>query len=269
MLKKTSCFLVLAGAVALAPFSVRCGRDSRRTVNVVGSTSIQPFAELLAQEYEKKNPGQKVDVQGGGSTAGLQAVHNGLAQIGMCSRALSPEEAKEFTPVTIARDGLAVVVNPANPVGGLTVEQIRGLFSGQTKNWTDVGGKDEPVRVITREEGSGTRDCFVHLAMGKEKISQEALVQESSGAVKELVKGNPGAIGYISLGLVSKELKALVVDGAVPTAENVLAGKYKLARPLLFVTRGSPNPKAQKFIDFVSLPESQKTLEAEGLIRAQ
>ncbi|HVP11411.1 MAG TPA: phosphate ABC transporter substrate-binding protein [Phycisphaerae bacterium] len=246
-----------------------CRRDDPGTVNVVGSTSIQPFAELLAQEYEKKNPDHKVDVQGGGSTAGLQAVANGLAQIGMCSRGLTPEESKQFTGVMIARDGLAVVVNPANPVSELKMEQVRGLFSGQIKNWKDIGGRDEPVRVITREESSGTRECFVHLVMGQEKISREALVQESSGAVKELVKGNTAAIGYISLGLVGKELKALVVDGEQPTAQNVLDGKYKLARPLLFVTKGSPSPAAQKFIDFVLLAESQKTLEAEGLIRAR
>ncbi len=239
-------------------------------VNVVGSTSIQPFAEHLSQEYAKKHPNEKVDVQGGGSTAGLQAVANGLAQIGMCSRELTAEEAGQFNRVLIARDGLAVVVNPANPVSELKTEQIRDIFSGAIRNWKEVGGKDEPIRVITREESSGTRDCFVHLVMGKEaKIAREALVQESSGAVKELVKGNTEAIGYISLGLLSKELKALIVDGEPPTAQGVLEGKYKLARPLLFVTRGTPTPAAQKFIDFVLLPESQKELESEGLIRAQ
>jgi phosphate transport system substrate-binding protein len=260
--------LFLAAMVACCVPWAGCKRDD--VVNVVGSTSIQPFAELLAQEYEKKNGGQKVDVQGGGSTAGLQAVTNGLAQIGMCSRELTPEEAKQYTGVMIARDGLAVVVNTANPVSGLTIAQIRGLFSGKIKNWKEVGGKDEPVRVITREESSGTRECFVHLVMGKEtKITNEALVQESSGAVKELVKGNPAAIGYISLGLVTKDLKALTVDGQEPSAANVLAGKYTLVRPLLFVTKGPPGPEAKRFIDFVRSPESQKTLESEGLIRAQ
>ena len=261
--------ILLLGAV-LASFlaSTGCGRGD--PVSCIGSTSIQPFAELLAQEFEKKNPDQKVNVQGGGSTVGLQSVTNGLAEIGMCSRELTPEEAKQYTGTLIARDGLAVVVNPANPVSQLKIEQIRGLFSGEIKNWKDVGGKDEPVRVVTREESSGTRECFVHLIMGKDaKISREALVQESSGAVKELVKGNPAAIGYISLGLVTKDLKALTVDGQEPSAANVLAGKYKLVRPLLFVTKGPPSPKAQKFIDFVLSPESQKTLEAEGLIRAR
>jgi phosphate transport system substrate-binding protein len=267
--------LALGMVIASLFASTGCRSDGSSSgggdpINCVGSTSIQPFAELLAQEYEKKNPGQKVDVQGGGSTAGLQAVTNGLAKIGMCSRELTPEEGKQFAEVMIARDGLAIVVNPGNPVSQLKIEQIRGLFSGEIKNWKEVGGKDEPVRIITREESSGTRECFVHLIMGKDvKISKEALVQESSGAVKELVKGNSAAIGYISLGLVTKDLKALTIDGQEPSAGNVLAGKYKLVRPLLFVTKGAPSPTAQKFIDFVLSPESQKELEKEGLIRAR
>lgn len=255
---------------ALAVVSGGCRREDQRSpVSVIGSTSIQPFAELLAQEYEKKYPDRKVDVQGGGSTAGLQAVASGLADIGMCSRELSPEEAGEFTAVAIARDGLAIVVNRENPVGSLSVEQIRGIFSGRIRRWQEVGGTDEPIRVITREESSGTRDCFVHLVMRDEKISREALVQESSGAVKELIQGNPGAIGYISLGLVGKELKAVLVDGVEPTPEKVLEGRYKLVRPLLFVTKGPAAPKAKDFIDFVLRPESQQALEAEGLIRAR
>ncbi len=259
LLAAASIFLLCAG----------CGRNDGETVNVVGSTSIQPFAEHLAQEYGKKNPGQRVEVQGGGSTAGLQAVANGLAQIGMCSRSLSADEAKQFTSVTIARDGLAIVVNPSNPVKGLTIEQLRGVFSGRFKNWKDLGGKDEAIRPITREEGSGTRESFVHLVMGQEKISRDTLAQESNGAVKELVKGNQAAIGYMSLGLVAKDVKPLWIEGQEANAHTVLAGKYKLARPFLFVTKGSPVPKAQKYIDFILSPEGQRILEAEGLIRAQ
>jgi phosphate transport system substrate-binding protein len=261
--------LTLATVVACCLPCASCRRHDGSTLNVVGSTSIQPFAEFLAQEHVKKNPGQLVDVQGGGSTAGLQAVTNGLAHIGMCSRSLNAEEAEQFTPVIIARDGLAIVVNPANPVRGLAIEQLRELFSGRIKNWKEVGGEDEPVRPITREEGSGTRESFVNLVMGKERISRRALTQESNGAVKELVKGDPAAVGYMSLGLVGKELKALPIDGAKPTAENVLAKSYKLARPFLFVTKGPPTPEAQRFIDFVLSAEGQRMLESEGLIRAR
>lgn len=269
MTKREATILAVGATVLCCLPCSGCRRDDGRTLNVVGSTSIQPFAELLGQEYGKKHTDHSVDVQGGGSTAGLQAVTNGLAHIGMCSRSLKEDESRQFTPVIIARDGLAIVVHPANPVKELTREQLRQLFSGGIKNWKDVGGKDGPVRPITREEGSGTRESFVNLVMGKTRISRAALTQESNGAVKELVRGDRAAIGYMSLGLVGSEIKAVSVDGEEPTVANVLAGKYKLVRPFLFVTKGTPVPEAQKFIDFVLSSEGQKTLEGEGLIRAQ
>jgi phosphate transport system substrate-binding protein len=258
-------------AVAVGLTCAGCAKTSGRSISLLGSTSIQPFAEVLAEHYVKQNPGELVEVQGGGSTAGLQATANGLTDIGMCSRALKSEEKEQFTPILIARDGLAVVVNPQNPVAaaGLSLEQLRGLFTGRVTNWKNVGGKDGPVRPITREEGSGTRESFVKLVMGKERISRRALTQESNGAVKELVKGDPAAIGYMSLGLVGKEIRAVPIGGTQPTAENVLAGRYALARPLLFVTKGAASPAAQKFIDFVLSPEGQELLEKEGLVRAE
>lgn len=258
--------MVTAALLFLAP---GCADHGALAVNVVGSTSVQPFAELLAQEYMAKNLDQNVEVQGGGSTAGLQAVTNGLADIGMCSRSLSDEENPKFSATIIARDGLAIVVNPTNSVTELTTEQLRGLFSGNIQNWKDVGGPDRPVWPITREEGSGTRESFVHLVMGKDHISRHALTQESNGAVKELVKGDPSAIGYMSLGLVGHELKTVRVDGIEPTVANVMTGSYKLARPFLFVAKGTIRPEAQRFLDYVLSAEGQKTLETEGLVRAR
>ena len=269
VLRRVVYYLVVGILVASVPLVTGCGKRTGRVVNVVGSTSIQPFAELLAEAYAKKYPDRFVEVQGGGSTAGLQAVANGLAEIGTCSRSLKADEAKEYTPIIIARDGLAIVINPANPVAGLTVDQLRGLFSGRIKNWKEVGGNDGTVWPITREEGSGTRDSFVKLVMDKEKISRKALTQESNGAVKELVKGDKAAIGYMSLGLVGNELKSVPIDSVEPTAKNVLAGKYTLARPFLFITKGTPGPEAQKYIDFVLSSEGQNTLEKEGLVRVQ
>lgn len=258
-----------AAFAAAALFAAGCGGKRAHSLNIVGSTSIQPFAEMLAEEYHRKFPDRSVDVQGGGSTAGLQAAANGLADIGTCSRSLAPEEAARFSSFVIARDGLAIVVHPSNPVMTLTRQQLRGLFVGWAENWKDVGGADGPVRVITREEGSGTRESFVKLVMEKERISPAALTQESNGAVKELVRNDPAAIGYMSLGLVGKELKTVAIDGVEPTAENVLRGKYTLARPFLFVTRGEPSADARAFIDYALSDEGQKVLEAEGLVRAK
>ncbi|HSH68998.1 MAG TPA: phosphate ABC transporter substrate-binding protein [Deferrisomatales bacterium] len=258
--------LAVVSAALLLSLGAGCSRDTGRGVKVVGSTSVQPFAELLAQEYEQRYPGKPVEVQGGGSTAGLQAAASGLADIGTCSRSLKAEEEGRFTALVIARDGLAVVVNPANPVVGLTVEQLRGLFSGQIANWKEVGGMDGPVWPITREEGSGTRESFVHLVMGEEPISRRALTQESNGAVRELVQGDSAAIGYMSLGLLTRELKALSIDGIQPSAANVVAGRYELARPFLFVTQGAPGTEARAFIDFVLSAEGQAILQTEGLV---
>ena len=203
--------------------ALACGGCKDRkggAVSVVGSTSVQPFAELLAEEYERKcpGPGHYVDVQGGGSTAGIQALANGLADIGTCSRSLKKDEAELYEPITIARDGLAIVVHPSNPITGLSLEEVRMLFAGRATNWRQVGGPDRTIRPIVREEGSGTREAFTNLVMGKERVSRKALVQESNGAVKELVKNDPAAVGYMSLGLVGGELKMLTVDGAAPTA---------------------------------------------------
>ncbi|MCY2951893.1 MAG: phosphate ABC transporter substrate-binding protein [Planctomycetota bacterium] len=244
-------------------------------INVIGSTSIQPFAEMLAEEFNKRPTNNlqqnwTVDVQGGGSTAGLQAAVNGMADIGMCSRELkkTPEEAGTFTPIVIARDGLAIVVHPSNPLNGVTKSQIQKMFEGQITNWKELGGRDQPVRLITREEGSGTREAFQKLVMGKSRISRKALTQESNGSVKELVKHDPAAVGYMSLGLVGAELKALTVDGAPATAAEVVANRYPLIRPFLFVTKGPPSDKAKLFIDYVLSPPGQQMLEKEGLIGA-
>ncbi|HEX7505469.1 MAG TPA: substrate-binding domain-containing protein, partial [Polyangia bacterium] len=158
----------------MLPICDGCSKTSARSVSLLGSTSIQPFAEMLAERYAKDFPGQFVEVQGGGSTAGLQAAQSGLANVGMCSRSLTAKESLLFTPILIARDGLALVVNLGNPVASLSIEQLRALFAGRVTHWNEVGGKNEPIRPITREEGSGTRESFVRLVMGKERISGRA-----------------------------------------------------------------------------------------------
>ncbi len=246
------------------------GLGKRQTaVRAVGSTSIQPFAEMLAETFNRDHPDNQVDVQGGGSAAGLQAAKNAIADIGMCSRALKPDE--KFDSVVIAHDGLAIIVHRSNPLRGLTRDQIRNLFAGRIANWSEFRTPDGPlpnlkIHLITREEGSGTREAFTKLIMGKDHIAAMALTQESNGAVKELVRNDPAAIGYMSLGLVGSELKALQVDGIDPTVAEVKAGHYPLVRPFLFVWSAKPGPKAQLYIDFVCSAAGQRLLESEGLV---
>lgn len=258
--------LTLAG-IALLVFLCFDWRSNRHGVlNVLGSTSIQPFAEMLAQEFNGREPGFVVDVQGGGSTAGIQAAMNGVAEIGMCSRNLKQEEAALFRQFEIARDGLAIVVHRSNPIESLTRSQVRALFAGEITNWKEVGGDNREVRLITREEGSGTREAFQKLVMGSTRISRRALTQESNGAVSELVKHDPCAVGYMSLGLVGADLKALAIDGVAPTMDAAKSGRYPLIRPFLFVTRSDPSEKARAFIDFVLSAPAQDLLRREGLI---
>jgi phosphate transport system substrate-binding protein len=257
--------------ILLILFCNGCRNSKTRPVNVIGSTSIQPFAELLAEEYQKNESGCNIDVQGGGSTAGIQALADGIADIGMCSRSLTEEEQKHFTAVEIARDGLAVVVHKSNSIDNLTKQQIQMLFSGSIRNWKELGGQNMRVRLIMREEGSGTREAFVNLVMKKSLVSRKALVQESNGAVKELVRYDPAAVGYMSLGLVGTELKSLAVEGVKPSAEQVSSGRYQLSRPFLFVLKidAELRPEAREFIDYVLSHRGQKMLESEGLVRAK
>lgn len=254
-----------AGAMAMGS----CRRQAGSTVSVVGSTSIQPFAEMLADEFHHMHEGIEIEVQGGGSTAGVQAFVNDIADIGMCSRSLKEGEAPLGRPVIIARDGLAIVVHSTNPIQELTVDQIRDLFSGKLTNWSQVGGSDRVVRPITREEGSGTREAFEKLVMKKTRISRKALTQESNGSVKELVRHDPAAVGYMSLGLVGTEIKSVRIAGVQPTSENVLNGSYTLVRPFLFIAEKQPRPQTQKFLDFVLSDQGQRLLEKEGLVRAK
>ena len=237
-------------------------------LTVAGSTSVQPFAEKWAEEYSKKHPGAQINVQGGGSTAGVKAAQTGAAQIGTVSRDLKPDESG-LTAVTVARDGIAVIVNPASKLADLTADQVKGVFGGTIKSWKELGGEDKPITVITREEGSGTRGAFEELVMKKDKIATTALVQDSTGAVREMVHGDANAIGYISLGQVNDQIKALKLAGVEATEANVVAGKYPLVRPFQFVFKTAPAGAVKDFLDFVLSADGQAMVRKEGLIAAK
>ncbi len=260
--------ILLALAVLALLGTAGCRRRAHNGVNVMGSTSIQPFAEMLADEFNNSHASSRIDVQGGGSTMGIQSVTNSLAEIAMCSRGLKVSESAHLTPVVIALDGMAVVVHHDNPVSNLTREQVRELFNGTVTNWKQLGGEDRPVRLITREEGSGTREAFAKLVMDNQRICRKALTQESNGAVKELVRADRSAIGYMSLGLVHGDAKILDIDGVTPSMENVRNETYPLVRPFLFVVQSEKklSSSAQEFMDFVLSPEGQEMLVKEGLV---
>ena len=262
-------FTLIFVFLLVAMTCVNWGGHKGPAIKVIGSTSVQPFAEMLAETYDAQQTAFVVDVQGGGSTVGLQAARDRYADVGMCSRELKGEEKTQFNATVIARDGLAIVAHPSNPVADLKRDQIRRMFNGEITNWNQVGGEDKPIRLIVREESSGTREAFMKMVMGKDRVSRKAINQDSNGAIKELVKDDPCAIGFMSLGLVTSELKALRVDGVEATIQAVIDHRYPLVRPFLFVTIGNPSEDAQKFIDYVLSDEAQRALEKEGLVRAK
>jgi phosphate transport system substrate-binding protein len=241
-----------------------CSRNSAGII-VAGSTSVQPFAEVLAEEYMILHPGVTIDIQGGGSAAGIMATESGTTDIGMSSRTLTGDETSLWS-VEIARDGLAIVVNPKNPIINLTLEQVCDIYSGKVSNWSALGGEKSEIHVFTREDGSGTRSSFESLVMGKTEIMPEAMVENSNGAIRQLVGDDPNAIGYISLGLVDKDVKAVELNGIAATREHVIDGTYNLSRPFLFLTLKEPTGLVKDFIDFTLSDQGKQILNDQGLI---
>jgi phosphate transport system substrate-binding protein len=247
-------------------FLTGCGEKVTK-VNVVGSTSVQPIAELLAENFMQTNRNISVNVQGGGSSAGIKAVLDGTAELGTSSRALtSQEKGAGLTAVEIALDGIAIVTNPVNKVNQLTTDQINKIFAGQVSNWSQLGGDNQPITVVNREEGSGTRAAFTELVMGQTKLTPNSIVQGSTGAVRQTVAGNSAAIGYISLASMDQSVKALEVNGTPCTVENIKAKKYPVVRPFLFLTKGQGSPEVKKFIDYVMGPAGQTVIKENGLV---
>ena len=243
-----------------------CGRARKPALTLAGSTSLQPFAEKWADAYGVLHPDVAIQVQGGGSTAGVQAAISGAAQIGMSSRSLTADEARRARGIEVARDGIALAVHPTQPVRDLVLEQVRAIYAGDIDNWRRLGGLDLPITVITREDGSGTRAAFEELVMGGRRIAGSALVQDSTGTVRQMVASDPAAIGYVSIGLVDASIQALELHGVDATEANIDAGKYPLVRPFLFVVSPAPRRDALDFIDWVKGPDGRELTRSEGLL---
>lgn len=229
---------------------------------IAGSTSSQPLTDELAAVFMRQYPGVNVEVQGGGSGVGISAALSGTCNIGASSRELSATETG-FTQFDFAKDGVAVIVNKDVNVSGLTMDQIRKIYIGETKNWKEVGGSDKPIVVVSREAGSGTRGAFTELtkvldSSKKDLTTVNAIVQPSTGAVLQTVKNTPDSIGYISLGTLDSSVKVLSVDGVACTEANVINKTYKISRPFLYVTQGTESVATQTFLNWVMRAEAQK-----------
>lgn len=231
------------------------------TVSINGSTTILPVAQGIADVFKEKQPDISVEVQGTGSSVGIKAVYDGSADIGTASRELKDDEkAWGLTEHIIAYDGIAIVVHPNNPIEGLTQEQIKKIFTGEITNWKDVGGNDAEINVISREDGSGTRDAFKEI-LGFEDFIENAVIANSNGAVKTTLASKENGIAYISLGIVDDTVKAAKVDGVEPSVGTVKNKEYKISRPLLMLTNDNVSKEAQAFIDFVLSDEGQEIVK--------
>ena len=245
--------------------------DLSGSISMVGSTSMEKFANALSEAFMEKYPKVTVTAEFVGSGAGIEAVTNGTADIGNSSRNLKDEEkANGVAENIVAIDGIAVVVDPANTVEDLTKDQLTGIYDGSVTNWKDVGGSDAPIVVVGREAGSGTRGAFEELLKLEDacKYSNEL---DSTGAVMAKVASTPGSIGYVSLDVLDDTVKTVKLDGAEPTEENIKAGKYFLSRPFVMATKGEISEQSdlvKALFDYIYSDEGSELVKSVGLIVA-
>jgi len=227
-------------------------------IQLAGSTTVQPLAEALAEAFMAENPGVTIEIQGGGSSVGVTTAGEGTVDIGNASRNVKESEFEEFPDLqvfTIAYDGIAVVTNPDLDLPSLSVDQVKAIFAGEITNYTEVGGPDAEIIVVSREEGSGTRAAFEELVMQsgdtEAVISEDALLQQSNGQIRTTVAETPDTIGYLSFGFLDESIRKVAIDGVEPTVENVKNDSYPVFRPLNMLTNGEPNPLTEAFLSFI------------------
>ncbi len=226
-----------------------------------GSTTLLPIAEVAGEMYTEAHADANILVSGMGSSAGIESVNKGSSDIGTSSRELKDtEQDLGLVDTPVAYDAIAIIVNPSNPVTSLTTEQARGIFSGEITNWRDVGGPDMQIGLVNRDEASGTREAFSKLVMGDAIFEKGAVVLPGTGQVRAVVSEVEYAVGYISLGFVTDEVRAVAIDGVAPSELAVVAGTYRVQRVLHFFTKGEPSSLAKAYIDYVLSPAVQDTI---------
>jgi len=241
--------------------------DLSGTVSTDGSTSMEKVIGALSEAFQEKYPNVTVTYNPTGSGSGITAVTEGNCDIGLASRNLKDEEKNGLTSTTVAIDGIAMIVNTANEVSDLSLDQIAKIYTGEITNWKDVGGADQESVVIGREAGSGTRDGFESITGTSDKCQMDQELT-STGAVIQAVGANEAAIGYASLAAVDDTIKTLTVEGAAPSEETVLDGTYKIQRNFNMITNDSKelSPAAQAFLDFATSLEAASLIEAAGAV---
>ena len=266
-MKKMTKVLTTVLVIALAALTLAgCARKDTSPVTTDGSTSMEKVIGTLGEAFTEKE-GINVTYNPTGSGSGIQAVSEGRCDIGLSSRALKDDEKATLTGTVVALDGIAMIVNPENPVSDLTVEQIADIYTGKITNWSEVGGNDAEIVLIGREAGSGTRDGFESIT-GTKDACQYRQELTSTGDVINTVSKNPNAIGYASLSAVGDSVKALTVGGVAATEDTVRDGSYVVQRPFVLVTKtGSElSPAAQAFFDYATSSEVADIIANAGAV---
>ncbi len=263
-------FLFVVSATLLSGCSSQSGSDTAHQVVLTGSSTVAPLMNEIGKRFEESHPGVRIDVQSGGSSRGIADARRGLADIGMVSRDLRSDE-NDLTAITIARDGIGLIVHSENPVQSLTNEQIVQIFTGQIENWSQVGGNDAPITVVNKAEGRSTLELFLkHFELNSKDIQADVVIGDNEQCVKT-VAGNVNAIGYVSIGTAEFDANAgvpirlLPLGGIIASIENVQNGTFPLSRPLnLVFTKQETNfPKGivGELIEFALSPEMHEIIQ--------
>lgn len=240
-------------------------------LTLTGSSTIAPLALEIGKRFEQQNPGVRVDVQTGGSSRGVNDARTGLADIGIVSRALHESEA-DLTAYTIAMDGVCMILHRDNNIDALSDDQIRDIYTGKIRNWRELGGADLPITVVNKAEGRSTLELFLaYFGLKNSQIKASVVIGDNQQGIKTVV-GNPGAIGYVSIGTAEFEeqngspIKRLPMNGIEASTAQVRAGRFPLSRPLNLVTKGAPGELALRFIRFTQSPGVDDLVEGQFFV---
>ena len=239
---------------------------------LTGSSTVAPLVSEIAKKFEAENPNIRIDVQTGGSSRGFADTDQGLADIGMVSRALKDSEIKQFQSFAIAKDGIGIILESSNPVQSLKDQQIVDIFTGKINNWQQVGGEDAPITVVNKAEGRSTLELFLkYFQLENSQIQADVIIGDNQQGIKT-VAGNPHAIGYVSIGAAEKDisggvpLKLLSVSGVDATTATVQDGSFPLSRPLNLITKEIPSGLSKEFIEFAQSEKVHDLVESQNFV---
>ena len=260
--------LLLAAVPVVSAAPLDAFKDMEGTLDIAGGTAHIPVMTQAAKDIMTFNPKIRITVAGGGSGVGVKQVGEGLAGIGNTGRPLKESEIQQFGLKTFpfAIDGVALAVHPDNPVKSLTKEQVVKIYTGEVKDWKELGGNPGAVNLYGREDGSGTRETFTDKLIGKAELAPTVNVVNSNGAMKTAIAQDKRAIGYVGIGHLDSSIAGVAIDGHVPSQENAASGEYPVVRSLFMNTKGEPTGLTAAFIDYIYSEPGAKIIEKSGYI---